>query len=213
MSWGYNAPFSKQQKRKKKISELDRNATLEERLCEDHRNKYRPARGFWPSVIGDVPVDEICFEDVSDALERFWAVPANHPRSSKDRAKYSLIERIEKADAAEAQLEKDIQAAEARGAGTEEIDKMRLKGQKPRITVATYVRHGRVLRAIGEMLWDMRLIDNDPFAICTWSNDEEKTLKASANGKLGTTASTFCGARASTKSLSKMWAIPCSGHP
>jgi hypothetical protein len=152
LSWGYKAPFSKQQKRKKKISEQDRNATLEERLCEDHRNKYRLARGFWPSVIGDVPVDEICFEDVNDALERFWAVPANHARSSKDRAKYSLIERIEKADAAEAQLEKDIKAAEVRGAGAEEIDKMRLKGHKPRITVATYVKHARVLRAIGEML-------------------------------------------------------------
>ncbi|UWR32688.1 hypothetical protein K3759_12125 [Sulfitobacter sp. W027] len=179
LSWGYKAPFSKQQKRKKKILEQDRNVTLEERLCEDHRNKYRLARGFWPSVIGDVPVDEICFEDVNDALERFWAVPANHARSSKDRAKYSLIERIEKAVAAEAQLEKDIQAAEARGAGAEEIDKMRLKGHKPRITVATYVKHGRVLRAIGEMLWDMQLIDNDPFAICTWSNDEEVALKKS----------------------------------
>ncbi len=177
LSWGYRAPFSKHQKRQK-ISEKAKNADLEDRLKEDHLGKLRIARDFWPSVLGDGPVEEITIEELNDALERFWSVPAKHGRSSKDRAKYNLVEMIEKADAAEAQLDKDIQAAEARGARAEEIDKMRLKGHEKRITVATFVKHGRVLRAIGEMLWDMQLIDYDPFSICTWTNEEVKALKS-----------------------------------
>jgi len=116
-------------------------------------------------VIGDEPVDEISVSELNDALERFWDVPANHGRSAKDRGKYNLVEKIEKADAAEAQLDKDIAATEARGAGAEEIDKIRLKGHRQRISVTTFIKHGRVLRAIGEMLWDMQLIDYDPFTI------------------------------------------------
>jgi len=46
----------------------------------------------------------------------FASPPANHGRSAKDRGKYNLLEKIEKADAPEAQLDKDIAAAEARGA-------------------------------------------------------------------------------------------------
>ncbi|SEL90938.1 hypothetical protein SAMN04488077_1012 [Roseovarius tolerans] len=154
LSWGYRAPFSQDQKRKK-IPEKLKSATVEERLNEDHRGKLRLALDFWPSVIGDEPVDEVSVEELNDALERFWGVPANHGRSAKERGKYNLLEKIEKADAAEAQLDKDIAAAEARGAGAEEIDKMRLNGHKPRISVTTFIKHGRVLRAIGEMLWDM----------------------------------------------------------
>lgn len=177
LSWGYRAPFNVNQKRKKMRANL-KDATLEERLCEDYRGKRNLALDFWPSVIGDEPVDEISIEELNDALELFWRVPANHGRSSKDRAKYNLIEKIEMADVLEAQREKDIQAAEERGAGAEEIDKMRLKGHIPRISVTTYIKHGRVLRAIGEMLWDMQLIDYDPFTICNWTNDEENALKS-----------------------------------
>ncbi|WP_444966792.1 hypothetical protein [Roseovarius pacificus] len=178
LSWGYRAPFSQDQKRKR-IPEKLKSATVEERLNEDHRGKLRLALDFWPSVIGDEPVDEISVGELNDALERFWDVPANHGRSAKDRGKYNLVEKIEKANAAEAQLEQDIAAAEARGAGAEEIDKMRLNGHKTRISVTTFIKHGRVLRAIGEMLWEMQLIDYDPFTICNWTNDEENELKSS----------------------------------
>ena len=178
LSWGYRAPFSQVQKRKK-IPEKLKSATVEERLNEDHRGKLRLTLDFWPSVIGDEPVDEISVDELNDALERFWGVPANHGRSAKERGKYNLLEKIEKADAVEAQLDKDIAAAEARGAGAEEIDKMRLNGHKTRISVTTFIKHGRVLRAIGEMLWDMQLIDYDPFTICNWTKDEENELKSS----------------------------------
>lgn len=178
LSWGYRAPFNKHQKRKATPDNL-KTATVEERLCEDHKSKYRLAMDYWPAAFGDEPVDEISVDEVNDALERFWRVPVNHNKSEKDRGKYNLIELIEKADAKQAQIDKDIAAASARGAKSEAIDKMRLSGRIPRISVTTYIKHGRVMRAVGEMLMDMQLIDQNPFSICTWSNQDEKDLKSS----------------------------------
>ena len=177
LSWGYKADFKKHQKRKPIPAHL-KGATVEERLTEDQRGKYRLALKFWPAVLGDIPVDEISVEDVNDALAMFWGTPANHDRSQKERASCNLVEMIEKADAKTAQLDKEIKAALARGVGAEEIDKMRIKGHIARISVTTFIKHGRVMRSLGEMLMDMQLIDQDPFSICSWSNDEEKTLKS-----------------------------------
>jgi len=177
LSWNYKAPFNKHRIRKGIPEEL-KTASVEERLCEDHRSKYRLAMDYWPAALGDEPVDEIHVDEVNDALERFWRVPTNHSKSEKDRGKYNLVELIEKADAKQAQRDKDIAAAAARGAGSEEIDKMRLEGRIPRISVTTSIKHGRVMRAVGEMLMDMQLIDQNPFSICTWSNQDEKELKS-----------------------------------
>ncbi|WP_211241966.1 hypothetical protein [Roseivivax halodurans] len=181
LSWGYRAPFHKHQKRQG-IPEKLKAASVAERLCEDHRGKYRLALDYWPAALGDEPVDEIPVDEVNDALERFWRVPANHSKSETDRAKYTLTELIEKADAKQAQLDRNIETAKTGGASSEEIDKMRLAGHGARISVATYLKHGRVMRAVGEMLMDMQLIDQNPFSICTWTKDEEKALK-SAEGQ------------------------------
>lgn len=176
LSWGYRAPFNKHQKRKKVPDGL-KEAKTEERLGQNYLGKYRLARDYWPAAFGDEPIDEISVDDVNDALERFWGVPSNHGRSAKDRGKYSLIEMIEKADAKEAQLERDILAASARGAKAEEIDKMRLEKHTPRISVTTFINHGRILGNVGRMLMDMQLIDQNPFEVCFWTNDEERELK------------------------------------
>lgn len=182
LSWGYRAPFAAHQKRKI-IPEKLRTATVEERLCEDHKGKRRLALDYWPAALGDEPVDEISVDDVNDALQRFWGVPANHGKSGKNRGDFSLVEQIEQADARKAQLDRDIAAAEARGAPAEEIDRMRLNGHEPGISVTTYIKHGRVMRAVGEMLMDVQLIDQNPFSICTWSNKDEKALKGSGGDR------------------------------
>ena len=176
LSWGYRAPFNQHQKRKP-IPDNLKTATVAERLCEDHRGKYRLALDYWPAALGNEPVDEIHVDEVNDALERFWRIPANHNKSEKERGKYNLIELIEKTDAMQAQLDEDIATAIADGAGSEAVDKMRLDGQIPRISVTTYIKHGRVMRAVGEMLMDMQLIDQNPLSICTWSKQDEKNLK------------------------------------
>lgn len=176
LSWGYRAPFNKHQKRKEIPQEL-KVASVEDRLCQDHRSKRRLALDYWPAALGDEPVDEIHVDEVNDALQRFWGVPANHGKSEKDRVEYSLSDLIEQADATQAQLDWNIDTAKERGTCSQDIDKMRLKGHVPRISVTTYIKHGRVMRAVGEMLMDMQLIDQNPFSICSWSNKDEMDLK------------------------------------
>ncbi|SDY26057.1 hypothetical protein SAMN05444340_10514 [Citreimonas salinaria] len=182
LSWGYHAPFNVHQKRKP-LPRDKQGATLEERLTEDHRGKRRFALDFWLSVIGDIPVDEIHVDDVNDGLEQLWQVPNNHGRSEAERGKFNMLELIERADAQEAEGERKIAAAKARGATEEEIDQIRLDTHVARLSVSTYIKHGRVARAIGEMLWDMQLIDQNPFSICTWTNKEVKALKSGEGGR------------------------------
>ncbi|WP_417274969.1 DUF6538 domain-containing protein [Celeribacter halophilus] len=177
LSWGYKSPFNKHQKRKD-FSDRLKAGSVEDRLCEDHKSKRRMALNFWPAALGDEPVDEIHVDDVNDALERFRRIPANHGKSERDRNKYNLIELIDKEDAIQAQLEKDIEVAKQTGANSQDIDKIRLQGQVSRISVTTFVKHGRVMRGVGEMLMDMQLIDQNPFSICTWSNKDQKDLKS-----------------------------------
>ena len=173
---GYRAPFDAHQKRKP-LNFEKRNASIADRLCEDHRSKRRLALDFWPAVLGDGPVDEIPVDDVNDALSMLWTVPKNHGRSEADRKKHNLLELIEMADAKEASRRRKVEAARARGASAQEIDRLRLQAEVKRLSVLTFVKHGRVMRAVGEMLWDMQLIDHNPFAICSWTKDEVDDLQ------------------------------------
>lgn len=182
LSWGYQAPFNVHQKRKP-LPRGKQNPTLEERLTEDHKGKRRFALDFWLATLGDVPVDEIHVDDVNDGLEQLWQVPNNHGRSEAERGKFNMLELIERADAREAEGERKIAAARDRGTTEEEIDQIRLATHVARVSVSTFIKHGRVARAIGEMLWDMQLIDQNPFSICTWTNKEVKALKSGEGGR------------------------------
>ena len=176
ISLGYKAPFDCARKRKPISPDLF-SKPIEERLNEDHKGKFRFASDFWPGVFGDAPVDEISFDEVNDALALMWRVPNNRGRSASERERYSTIELIERADARASRGEKKINAARSRNASSEDIDKLIKELHVPRVRVDTYVKHGRVLRAIGEMLYEMQLIDHNPFSICTWSKNEVSELK------------------------------------
>lgn len=182
ISLGYSAPFNVKQKRKPTREDL-REGTVEDRLCEDHKSKRKLALDFWPAVLGDDAVDEIPVDAVNDALMLLWRVPNNHGRSEADRGKFSLLDLIEQADATAAKGQHQVDAAIARGASAEEVDKLRLAGQVARLSISTYVKHGRVLRAVGEMLWEMQLIDHNPFSICSWSNRDIKELKSNEGAR------------------------------
>ena len=179
---GYRAPFDVRQRRKPLDAEK-RAASVEDRLSEDHKGKRRLALDFWPAVLGDVPVDEIPVDDVNDALDLFARVPNNHGRSEADRKKFGLVELVELADAKAAAGLKKVAAAQARGAPAEEVDGLRLKAHEKRISVSTYVKHARVLRAVGEMLWDMHLIDHNPFSICSWTTNDVADMQKAEGGR------------------------------
>ena len=182
ISLGYVAPFDTPKKRMR-IDPSILSKPAEERLNEDHRAKFRFAMNFWPEVLDDIAVDEIAFDEVNDGLETMWRVPKNHSRSSADRKKYSTIELIEIADAKQAKSERTIEAAKMNGASAEEIDKLILDNHVQRLRVDTYVKHGRVLRAIGEMLSALQIIDHNPFSICSWTKEDVKQLKSTEGAR------------------------------
>ncbi|WP_156874887.1 hypothetical protein [Sulfitobacter alexandrii] len=177
ISLGYVAPFDTPKKRMRIDPDI-RSKPVEDRLNEDHKGKFRFALNFWLGVLGDVPVDEISFDEVNDALETMWRVPKNHGRSSAEREKYSMIELIEVADAKQAKADREIAAAKDRGASAEEIDKLISTKHVKRLRVDTYLKHGRVPRAIGETLFALQIIDHDPFSICNWTTEEVEQLKS-----------------------------------
>ena len=93
---GYKAPFNVHQKLKPTVNKKG-SKKRQDGLCEDHSGKRRMALDYWPAVIGDEPVDEISIDELNDALQGFWNVPANHGKSSIDRREFNLLELIEKA--------------------------------------------------------------------------------------------------------------------
>ncbi|SFQ19722.1 hypothetical protein, partial [Tranquillimonas alkanivorans] len=145
--------------------------------ARENTSNQRLALNFWSEALGDGPVDETEIDAVSDALELLWRIPSNHGKSAADRDDVSYLELIERADAREANGAAAARTAEREGATAEQIDRIRLESHVKRLSVNTYVKHGRVLRAVGEMLWDMQLVDRNPFAICNWTNAELAELK------------------------------------
>lgn len=145
--------------------------------AKENESKARFAKAFWTETLGDGPVDEIAIHAVTDALTTLRSVPNNHGRSPADRGRYSYLELIEQADAEEEAGLNLVRSARAASKSDEEIDKIRLKASVKRISVATFIKHGRVLHAVGQMLWDMQRIDHNPFTICTWTNKEIRQLK------------------------------------
>lgn len=76
-----------------------------------------------------------------------------------------------------AELQAKLDRMKADGASDEEIDRTRKEKQIGRFKVDTYLKHARVLGAVGQMLMDMQVIDVNPFALCVWTNKEVKKMR------------------------------------
>lgn len=143
---------------------------------ENVSNK-RLAENFWPEILGDGPIEEIEIFAVDDALVRLWGVPRDQNRYEKFHVRNGYVDITERADNIDAEVETQVREAAAAGASAEEIDRIRIKGRVKRLKADTYLKHGRLLGAIGRMLYDMQLIDYNPFAICKWSARESDDMR------------------------------------
>ncbi|WP_417808795.1 tyrosine-type recombinase/integrase [Thioclava sp.] len=170
---GYSEDFSRPQVR-------DRAAG--KRWEQETKSKNAFADIYWAEQFGETPVDEITPELVDDALELLWRVPRDHNRGASYSIKNGYGYLIERCDADEAELKRDIERAIAKGALSGEVDTMRKERSIPRFRVDTYLKHARRLGAVGRMLWDMHLIDHNPFSVCVWSNKQVKTLRRREEG-------------------------------
>lgn len=165
---GYQNDFARPQKR---------DSTAGEKFEKENVSKRRLATGYWPEELGHGPVEEIDPEAVNDALERFWRLPVYHGKFAPFLPTDGYQDLIERCDEMAATLQAKLDRMKADGATDEEIDRTRKEEQIGRFKVDTYLKHARVLGAVGQMLMDMQLIDVNPFALCVWTNKEVKKMR------------------------------------
>jgi len=165
---GYQNDFAIQQKR---------DSAAGEKFEKENVSKRKLATAFWPEELGIGPVEEIDPEAVNDALERLWRLPVYHGKFAPFLPTDGYQDLIERCDEMAATLQAKLDRMKADGATDEEIDRTRKEEQIGRFKVDTYLKHARVLGAVGQMLMDMQLIDVNPFALCVWTNKEVKKMR------------------------------------
>ncbi|WP_146671325.1 hypothetical protein [Thioclava sp. L04-15] len=141
----------------------------------------RKARDIWVDVLGNQPFHQIDWTEVDGVLNVIRRIPKYHGKKKNllnTKGFRDLVERADEQELAAATALREELAAKgiSKPAALERAD---LDAKIPRLRVATFLRHGRMANRVGKMLEAMKLIDENPFEICSWTNDEEKALKAS----------------------------------
>ncbi len=170
---GYGDDFSQPQARDRAAGEKWR---------KENKSKNQFSISYWSEHFGDTPIDEIGPETVDDAIEMLWRVPRDHNRGEIYHTRDGYADLIERCDAEDAAVDRKVAAAEREGVCSATIDEMRKSGMVARFRVDTFLKHGRRLGAVGKMLWQMQLIDQNPFAVCVWPNKTVKTLRKREEG-------------------------------
>lgn len=156
---------------------------------KDSSSKIRFAERFWPEFLGDLEVEKVEDSDLRDALAFLPLVPAKH---GKGQEKYlaengyrELVEHIDSEE--ESDAEANLQALEGRSDVTEADREQALRDARhPRLRTETIVKHRRTILAVGQMLYDLQLIDTNPFAICSVSNKDRKRMAANEESRTRT---------------------------
>ncbi|SEN59628.1 DUF6538 domain-containing protein [Palleronia pelagia] len=144
------------------------------------RGNARKARDIWVDVLGNQPLKQIDWTEVDGVLNVIRRIPKYHGKKKNllnTKGFRDLVERADEQELATAIAAKEVLAA--RGKVTPaELERAALDAKIPRLRVATFLRHGRMANRVGKMLKAMKLIEENPFEICSWTNDEEKDMKA-----------------------------------
>ncbi|PJE37478.1 hypothetical protein CVM52_06855 [Pseudooceanicola lipolyticus] len=144
------------------------------------RGNARKARDIWVDVLGNQPFHQIDWTEVDGVLNVIRRIPKYHGKKKNllnTKGFRDLVERADEQELATAIAAKEVLAA--RGKVTPaELERAALDAKIPRLRVATFLRHGRMANRVGKMLKAMKLIEKNPFEICSWTNDEEKDMKA-----------------------------------
>lgn len=139
----------------------------------------RKARDIWVDVLGSQPFHQIDWTEVDGVLNVIRRIPKYHGKKKNLLNTNGFRDLVERADEQElaAVAAKEVLATKDQVTPAE-LERAELDSKIPRLRVATFLRHGRMANRVGRMLKAMKLIDENPFEICSWSNDEEKALKA-----------------------------------
>lgn len=136
------------------------------------------ARRFWADLLDNCRLNEVTKAKLQHALDQLWRLPKHHGKTyDNSKGFYDMIlatdlNEIEQQVAAAAAIEADPSLSEAQG------DELRQKANIPRIRSETYLKHGRAMGRIGRFLEQLGLLPTNPFALCSWTAQEEKQLKS-----------------------------------
>lgn len=133
-------------------------------------SKGNVAAKYWAEFIGDVPFEDAAKEDIEAALTFLHELPNKHSKGTdKFVAKHGFRELVERLDAEEfREAKKNLKALEVRGNCTEaDREKAVLDTKIARLRAETIAKHRGYINSIGKMLYDLQLIDKNPFAICS----------------------------------------------
>lgn len=148
-------------------------------------SKANVAEKFWVEFVGDVPFEDVDRDDIRDALKILPELPYQHSKGTdKFVARNGFRALVDDLDAEEERAEKDALKALGNGPDVTEADRenARLEASVPRLRAETRAKHRGYIKSVGKMLYDLQLIDRNPFEICgvpnklkdKWKKGEEK---------------------------------------
>ena len=150
-------------------------------------SKANVAKKFLVEFVGDVPFENAADDDIRDALKLLLQLPHQHSKGiDKFLAKNGFQALVEDLDAEEARAEKiALRTLEMRGGATEaDREKASLDARIPRLRAETRAKHRGYIKSVGQMLYDLQLIDRNPLEICGVPNKlKERWKKEEASRK------------------------------
>jgi integrase len=153
----------------------------------DSSSKTRFALQFWPEFVGDGPFEEADKGAVRDALEVLPRIPKKHGKGVQDWGpQHSFEDLIERSDAWEEHMAAANLACLSRDATEADREKAVLKAREPRLRAETVIKHRRHMKAVGEMLLALQLIDTNPFLACAVTGKQEDRMKMAEEGRTRT---------------------------
>lgn len=165
---GYGEDFSQKQ---------TADADAGQRWIKDSTSKARFAETYWVEFVGDVAFERVEEEAIRDAMKLLPRLPNKHSKG-KDKllARNGFAVLVDDIDAEEERAEKDnLKALEGcKGITEADREKAALDARIPRLRSETRAKHHRFINSVGRMLFDLQLIDSNPFAICAVSNADKK---------------------------------------
>lgn len=136
-------------------------------------SKANVAEKFWVEFVGDVPFEAANRDHIRDALKILPELPFQHSKGkTKFVSQFGFKALIEDLEAEEARLEQQaLELLDLQGDATEaDREKAALDARIPRIRAETRAKHRGYIKSVGKMLYDLQLIDQNPFEICGVSN-------------------------------------------
>jgi len=140
----------------------------------------RAAQKIWGSFLGAAPIGECPEDKIDDTVVEIRCLPKYHGKGDvySGSSCIALIQATSRREAANMDAaERELRAAGCKNEA--QIRDARLAHAIPRLRADTYIKHVRAPNRVGKMLVGLGILDENPFRNCTFSNREERALKAS----------------------------------